>query len=513
DSAADYEKVLRTARSIRDEAMRHVERFINTEGDGTPIVVYNTLSWVRDGLVTVDAPGGKTRCTVYDPTGRAMPAHAENGKVTFLAERVPACGYAVFRCVCGCTETHRTPFTYADGHATGPWYDITFDPVGGISRLTETQHHDLPVAGGTPALQPGGGSAVQHREVLREGARGNALQVFEDKPVHDEAWDIDLSYQDKAWEFVADGPPEVVERNTLRMVLAQSLRYGRSTVDQRVILYANDPRIDFVTRVNWQERKTMLKVAFPVNVHSPRATYEIAFGAIERPTHRSTSWDEARYEVAGHRWADLSEGDYGVAVLNDSKYGWDIEGDVMRLTLLRSPESPDPDADRGVHEFTYSLLPHRGDWRERVLCAGMELNSPLLAQIAAPHAGRLPKLRSTISADRPNVIVEAVKLAEDAGPSGASIKPAVIVRVYEAHGSRGPVRLTFTRPVAFAEECDLIEDRVGDVEMQGFQIAFDIRPWQIRTFRVVLGESVTAGVAGSAKGSGRSQKGEVQPSG
>lgn len=471
DSARDYEAVLSAAADVRDDAMRHVVGFINTEGDGIPIVVYNTLSWQRDGLVTVDAPAGKDRFTVWDPSGRAMPVHVEDGKLTFLAEGVPACGYAVFRCVAGSTETPRCHLRYERGHAHGPWYDIVFDEHGGIRSVTDLIHH---------------------REVLRPGARGNVLQVFEDKPVHDEAWDIDLSYQERSWEFTTDGPPELVECNALRMVLAQTLRYGRSTIDQRIILYCHDPRIDFVTRANWQERKTMLKVAFPVNVHAARATFEIAYGAIERPTHRSTSWDQARFEVPGHRWADLSEGDYGVAVLNDCKYGWDVEGDVLRLTLLRSPESPDPEADRGIHEFTYALLPHRGDWRERVVFAGMELNTPLLPQVTKPHAGRLPKLRSTVAVDRPNVVVDAVKMAEDGD--------GIIVRVYEAHGSRGPVKITFTRPVAQAEECNLLEDRCCDVEVEGFHIAFDIKPWEVRTFRIHLGESVTASAVLKASG-------------
>ena len=474
DSARDYEAILSAAAEVRDDAMRHVVGFINTEGDGIPIVVYNTLSWQRDGLVTVDAPRGKTRFTVWDPSGRAMPVHAENGKLSFLAERVPACGYAVFRCVAGSTETPRCHLHYEKGRTQGPWYDIVFDERGGIRSITDVVHH---------------------RTVLRPGARGNVLQVFEDKPVHDEAWDIDLSYQERSWEFEADGLPELVECNALRMVLAQTLRYGRSTIDQRIILYCHDPRIDFVTRVNWQERKTMLKVAFPVNVHSHRATFEIAYGAIERPTHRSTSWDQARYEVPGHRWADISEGDYGVAVLNDCKYGWDVEGDTIRLTLLRSPESPDPEADRGVHEFTYALLPHRGDWRERVVFAGMELNTPLLPQAAKPHAGRLPKLRSTVAVDRPNVIVDAVKMAEDG--------QGIIVRVYEAHGSRGPVKVTFTRPIAHAEECSLLEERIGDVVVEGFHIGFEIMPWEIRTFRILLGESVTASAV--LKASGKAQ--------
>lgn len=463
DSAADYAQILEDGRRLRSQAMEYVEPFINTEGDGTPVVVYNTLSWPRDGIIEIDPPAGAARVTVWDPTGAAAPACLEGGKLLFLAERVPACGYAVFRVVAGSPETLRSHFRYADRRAVSTRYEVEFGEHGGITRLRDI---------------------ARGRDVIKPGERGNVLQVFEDKPVRDEAWDIDLSYQDRTWEFVAEGPPKLVEKDPLRMVLAQTLTYGRSTIEQKTILYEHDDRIDFVTQVDWQERKTMLKVAFPVTVRSPRATYEIAFGAIERPTHRNTSWDQAQYEVSGHRWADLTEGDYGVAILNDCKYGWDIEGDVMRLTLLRSPESPDPEADRGMHVFAYSLLPHRGDWRERVVFAGHELNAPLLAQVTRPHSGRLPRLRSTISVDRPNVIVDTVKMAEDG--------KGLIVRVYEAHGSRGPVKITLTRPVASAHECNLLEEKIGPVRSSGYQILFDILPWQVRSFRVQPGESVTA---------------------
>ncbi|NUQ71813.1 MAG: alpha-mannosidase [Chthonomonadales bacterium] len=463
DSAVDYAETIEAGLRLRDEAMEYVAGFINTDGDGTPVIVYNSLSWARDAIVEVELPASARRCTVWDPSGRAVPACIEGKTLLFLAERVPSCGYAVYRIVDEISEPVRERLHYADGRATSPFYEITFGDSGGITRL-----YDI----------------LCHREVMPEGALGNHLQVFEDKPVRDEAWDIDLSYQDRAWAFQSDGPPTVIEQNALRLILGQTLRYGSSVIEQRMILYAHDPRIDFVTRVDWQERKTMLKVAFPVAVRSSRATYEIPFGAIERPTHRNTSWDAARYEVSGHRWADLSEGDYGVALMNDSKYGWDIEGDRMRLTLLRSPESPDPEADRGVHEFTYALLPHRGDWRERVVNAAYELNAPLLARTVTPHAGRLPRVRSTISVDRPSVIVETVKMAEDGR--------GLIVRVYEARGCRGPVQLTFTRAVAEAEECNLLEEPIGPVDAAGFHIAFDILPWQIRTFRIIPGESVTA---------------------
>lgn len=464
DSAADYERVLSEGERLREEAVRHVEPFINTtEGVGMPVIVYNTLSWPRDGVVEVPLPEGMQRVTVHHPDGGTAPAHVENGKLLFLARRVPSCGYAVYHVEPGCTHTLKCHFKYADGKATTPYYVVEFAEDGGIRRI-----YDL----------------TRRREVLKPGCRGNVLQVFEDKPVRDEAWDIDLSYQDRMWEFRAEGPPRLVEQNPLRMVLEQTLHYGKSTVVQRIIFYEHDPCIDFVTRVDWQERKTMLKAAFPVAVRAPRATYEIAFGAIERPTHWNTSWDEARFEVSGHRWADLSEGDYGVAILNDCKYGWDIHEDVMRLTLLRSPESPDRQADLGLHEFTYVLLPHPGDWRERVIFAAHELNTPLLARPAERHEGRLPKIRSTISVDRAGVIVDTVKMAEDGN--------GIIVRLYEALGCRGPVRITLTRPVAAAEECNLLEERIGPVEFGGFNIQFEILPWQIRTFRIQPGESITA---------------------
>lgn len=463
DSARHYRELIEEGQQMRDEAIAFVQPFINTEVDGVPVVVYNTLSWVRDGLVEVEIPNLGRRVTVWDPTGGTAPAHVENGKLVFLAARVPACGYAVYNVVSGSTDTPRSHFRYVDGKATSRRYEIEFAERGGISVL-----RDL----------------LRRRDILQHGCLGNVLQVFEDKPVRDEAWDVDLSYQERAWQFEADGPPTLVERNHLRMVLRQTLSYGNSTIEQDIILYEHDDRIDFVTRVDWQERKTMLKVAFPVAVHAPRATYEIAYGAIERPTHWNTSWDQARFEVPGHRWADLAEGDYGVAILNDSKYGWDIHGNVMRLTLLRSPESPDPEADRGKHEFTYSLLPHTGDWRGRVPYAAQELNVPLLARVTDNHPGRLPRQRSTITVDRTGVIVDAVKMAEDG--------KGLIVRVYEALGTRGPVKITFTRPVAEAAECNLLEETVDSVEISGFQISFDILPWQVRTFRIQLGASVTA---------------------
>ena len=238
--------------------------------------------------------------------------------------------------------------------------------------------------------------------------------------------------------------------------------FGASSIIQHISLCAGSARIDFDTDVEWQEEHKFLKVAFPVNVHSPRATYEIQFGHIERPTHFNTSWDMARFEVCAQRWADLSEGDYGVALLNDCKYGYDIHGNVMRLSLLRAPTAPDRQADRGHHEFLYSLLPHGGDFRKGgVIEHACALNMPLHVIETEPHKASLPARQSFFEVDRAGVFIEAVKHAER--------DEAVIVRLYEANGSRGPATLTTTLPVKHAFRADLMERTGAPVDCAGWQ--------------------------------------------
>jgi alpha-mannosidase len=273
---------------------------------------------------------------------------------------------------------------------------------------------------------------------------------------------------------------EIVEQSELRAVVRIEREFGASSIIQHIALCAGSPRIDFDTDIEWQEDHKFLKVAFPVNVHSPRATYEIQFGHIERPTHFNTSWDMARFEVCAQRWADLSEADYGVALLNDCKHGYDIHGNVMRLSLLRAPTAPDRQADRGHHEFVYALLPHGGDFRKGgVIEHACALNMPLHLVEAEPHKGTLPEWQSFFEVDRPGVLIEAVKHAER--------DESVIVRLYEAYGSRGQVELITTLPVKHAFRADLMERTGAPVECELGRIAFTVKPFEIVTFKLILG--------------------------
>lgn len=217
----------------------------------------------------------------------------------------------------------------------------------------------------------------------------------------------------------------------------------------------------------------MLKAAFPLAVHTERATYEVQFGAIERPTHTNTSWEQEKFEVCAQRWADLSEGGYGVSLLNDCKYGHDARGNVLRITLLRGPQYPDPLADLGEHEFTYSLYPHQGDWREaETVRRGWELNVPMFT---LPTDVQRPP--TSFMQVRGPAIVEALKPAEDG--DGA------ILRLYEPHGSRGKVTVHLKLPVRGVVACNLVEENEEAIAVDSGAFSFDILPFQIRSFRLL----------------------------
>ena len=237
---------------------------------------------------------------------------------------------------------------------------------------------------------------------------------------------------------------------------------------QVVRLDAGSPLLEFHTTVDWRESHTLLKVCFPLAVRATTATYEMPFGYAERPTHYSTSWDRARYEVPGHRWADLSEHGFGVALLNDCKYGWSCHGSDLRLSLLRSTKSPDPEADMGRHEFAYALMPHAGGWREAgVLAQAVRFNAPLR---------RTAPIEPFAAVDDPNLFLDTIKRAEDS--------EAIVLRLYEAHGGRGTARVRLAVPVAAACRTNALEDEGDALEVDGDSIVVPYRPHELVTVKV-----------------------------
>lgn len=327
--------------------------------------------------------------------------------------------------------------------------------------------------------------AVREREVFVEGEHGNVLAVYEDKPAAYDAWNIDREAFDTRIDVALTATVErfaVIEEGPVRAGIEVVQRFRDSTITQRIYLYAHSPRLEVETVVDWHEHQTLLCVHFPVAVNAERATYEIQHGYIERSTHENTSWDAAQFEVSHHRWMDLSEGDYGVSLLNDCKYGGCVRENDLRLTLIKSGIYPDPQADQGLHHFTYALLPHTGDFRNETVDEAHGLNYPLLAQFVRKSDKRktpaLPRAYALASVNDQGLVIDAIKKAEDGN--------GYIIRLYDAFNTRGTATLTLGFDVAEAFTTNLLEENGESLEITGDgDIAFAYHPHEIKTFRVV----------------------------
>ena len=450
EALADHQEVQETACAVVDRALGALlSRKKRTRNNA--LFVLNTVSWPRNDVVSAPAPFAGIKSLV-DAAGRVYPVQADGrSSLIFEPAVIPPMGYAVLQCSRNVAEPGAS-FTVTNGKIETPLYRIRLDRDGAIRSLYDK---------------------VNKREVVAEGGAANDLQLFQDGPEREDAWNVHATYEKRRYPFDGRTRIQVVEQGPVRGVVRVTRTYRDSTIEQDLMIYARTPRIDFVTRVDWQDRQVMLKAAFPVAVRSPRATYEVQFGAVERPTHRNTSWDEEKFEVAAQRWADLSEAGYGVSLLNDCKYGHDTRDNIIRITLLRSTSWPDPNADKGRHEFTYSLFPHAGNWTDAgTVRRAAELNIPVRAVATATAE---PAAVSFFEVEGPAVL-DTVKPAEEGG--------GIVLRLYEPHGGRGEVRVRCKGPIETVTACNLVEEDEDEVRVREGMFRFSMKPFQVRTFRV-----------------------------
>lgn len=315
------------------------------------------------------------------------------------------------------------------------------------------------------------------REILPKGAIANRLVAYEDYPNVYDAWELRNYYSQKAYpintcsrvEKITDG-----ERSGFKIIR----NFENSSIEQNIWLYEHIDRIDFETKLDWRSEHILLKTYFPADVNADKATFDIQFGNIERPAHANTSWDKAKFEVCGHKFADLSDNGYGISVLNDCKYGYSVANGEIGLTLLRSPTYPDPDCDKGIHEFVYSLYPHIGDVRNSdVYMQAYLLNNPFIS-LKANGNGTLPVEFSLISTDKQNVIVDTIKKAEDSED--------VIVRLFECSNKTTNVTVKLSIPVKKVVVCDLME-KESDFVLQSTQtFKLTVKPFEIITLKLCI---------------------------
>ncbi|MCC6694735.1 MAG: alpha-mannosidase [Candidatus Hydrogenedentes bacterium] len=465
ESERQYAQVFDETAAVREAALEHLAAHVEVPAQGTPILAFNSLSWERRSVATFE-PRGLRKGGAYvavDAKGHEAPVQlGEDGRARFIAT-IPSIGHEVF-------AVRRGSVAAATVQATARRMEnervrLTFDARGRLRSI-----YDKSGA----------------REVLAPGETGNRLLLFEDKMATcGPAWDIDVFYKDKCLE--TDGQLQnvsVVETGPVRAVVRFVRCISKSRVTQDVVLWADSARIDFQTTIEWgDEKDVLLKVAFPVNIRSEKARYEIQFGSIERPTHWNYPQDMAKFEVPAQKWADLSEGDYGVALLNDCKYGYDVKGNVLRLTLLRAPKWPGKTADvNQTHHLAYAIFPHAGSFANGVVRAGYELNTPVLTKPLGKRSRAqrtlLPASMSQMSITGENVIIETIKKAED--------DDGIIVRLYEAHGSRGRNTIETALPVARAFETDLMEHHERELTVRNGSIALSFKPFEIKTVKLLL---------------------------
>jgi alpha-mannosidase len=390
-------------------------------------------------------------------------------KIRFVAKNVPAMGYAVYHLLpVTSTSSAGSTLKASAEEMENEFVSLKVDPkTGCITSLVDKR---------------------SGREALEPGACGNLLQTFVDKPKEYDAWNIDANFEDHKWDLKEAEEVKLVENTPARAVIRVRKKFQNSSFIQDICLYSGVPRVDVKMQADWHEDHILLKVAFPVSVESNYATYEIPYGTIQRPTTRNTPEEKAMFEVPAFRWGDLSDTSHGFSLLNASKYGYDAKGNVIRLSLLRSPadpdSAPDPHADRGFHEFTYALYPHAGDWKaaetER---RGIELNYPLIPVAANVHAGMLPASHSLVEIEPGNVILTAVKKAE--------ADDALVFRFFEFEGKPTTVHLHFPKAASEAAQANLMEKQGTPLTLSGDgrEASLTVHPYEIVTVKAWFGKS------------------------
>ena len=420
-SDEDYAEVRRIGTAVLDSARKAIAENIKTDGG---LLVFNPNPFKVSGAVESD------------------------GEVVYVKD-IPSKGYKVVT-----PEKVTAHFEYTDKKIETNFYIVEFADDYSISRLYDKKNC---------------------REVLRTGGRANVIEAFEDYPYEYDNWELSNYYEDTRYEINNVVSTEFFDEGE-RFGIIIKRTFLDSTFDQKICFYEHDERIDFVTLADWKQEHYMVKAAFDVDLNTDRATYDIQFGAVERSTHKNTSWDAAKFEVCGHKFVDMGEYGYGVSLMNDCKYGHNIKDGTMKLSLFKCGTHPDPNADKILHSFTYSLYPHSGNYREAgTVRKAYELNNPLVCVQVEKQDGKLDDEYSLVSCDAENFIAETVKMAEDSD--------AVIVRGYECFNKRSKVKVTFGFDIRKVYLCDLMENEETELSVNGNSVEFDVKPFEIITLK------------------------------
>ena len=455
DSKAEYEGIFAENKALTDATLAHIAAGVKAPKHS--LVVYNPNSAEAYDLVTFTVTEGMGEPAVYDGETKLAVQKTADGAYVFFAAGVPGKGYKTY--IVKEEAADATPSMEVSTEVMeNEYFKVEYNEKGQFAKIYDKK---------------------ADRDILKPGKAGNVIVSYEDRPHNYDAWDVNNYYTEKSWDIDQVSAMEVVENGPVRACVKVERKYLDSTITQFIYLYHDIPRIDIKNVIDWKEHQIFVKDYFPIDVHTNEATFDIQYGNVKRDTHDNTSWDFAKFEVCHHKWMDVSEDGYGVSMLNDCKYGVGVRNGVIGMSMLKSAIHPNPEADKELHEFTYSIYPHQGGWREAgTVKQAYQINNPLTYSWKENEGGTLAPEYSLVSSDQDNAVIEVVKKAEDSD--------AVIVRLYECYNRRTPVTLIFGKELTSVVECNMMEEGADPVEFTGNQATFEMKPYEIKTLKVTF---------------------------
>lgn len=442
DSHIEYEKAIALLTGVMEEVKKGL--FIPSKDCYT---LFNNSNWERDTYVTIsDLAEDEILMT---ETGKQLKmTRGKKEAIVFIEKMKP---FAFMTIKKQKQAKAKTENVLDKKEADTSYYHITWNEFGQLTSIFDKE---------------------AQREVLPQGKKGNVLQIFEDKPRCFDAWELESTI-DLKMEEITSLVETSVQENEIGIFVHFVWNYNKSKIDQTMCLYYDKRRIDFKTTIDWQERQKLLKAAFPVEIRATDARFDIQYGNIKRPVTKNHSWESAKFEVAAHKWVDFSETGYGVALLNDCKYGHDIKENVMRISLLKAATDPDYAADIGTHVFTYSILPHRKEWyKAEIEQEAFDLNNPLIPVLGNQSISSDSILTGSID----NIEVDCIKMAE--------YSEHIIIRFHEYTGSHNTLQLKTIFPISSWYECDLLERKIEERKTTEV-IELAIKPYEIKTIAIL----------------------------
>jgi len=479
DALEDYKRAYKIINYVEKKAAENLVAKINTSKiQGTPVVVYNPLSWDRNGVVKATIKKtDKSKVKALDFKGNEIPCDVkfnelkEKATVSFIANKVPALGYRVYSIKQEPSNLKTTDLKVNGYTLENKFYRIKLDSKTGnlVSIFDKTNN----------------------KEFIEKGKQANILKIYEDRPENWDAWNI--GYTGRYWELNKVDEIKIIKITPVKIVAkikksflglsknrySPTEDYPSSFFTQYITLYNNIKRIDIITHADWWEDHMFLKAEFPVSVTSDYANYEIPYASIKRSTKLNTLEQKAEFETSALRWVNLSDNEKGISILSDSKYGYDIHSNIMKISLLRSPKWPDEFADRGKHKFTYSIYTHENNWNNsETVKKAQELNIPLVAIETKHHKGELPEEMSFFEIESDGVILDTIKKSEDG--------KGFILRLYQSKNKNEDISLKLFKKPSMIFETNLMEKNIKPLYFKGKSLTLKFSKYEIKTIKIIF---------------------------